>query len=215
MGLQPLSNAALGMSDDRGWDGQAPLWFYVLKEAELQHGGTRLGEVGARIVAETLVGLLAQNRDTFFRLDPSWKPVPPIAPSEGRFGVPDLLAFSYSARSSGARAWRGPSKGHHDPPGVALDAWDIFVQAAGDGARAMDMQQRAIQSHHQTLDAFNSDLSVLVREVLRVWHPAVAVSWLSHANAYLHGARPMDVFVASGSEDVLDALRQTAAGSFP
>ncbi len=94
MGLQPLSNATLGMSDDRGWNGQAPLWFYVLKEAELQHAGTRLGPVGARIVAETLVGLLAQNRDSFFRLDPGWRPVPPIAPSEGTFAVGDLLAFA-------------------------------------------------------------------------------------------------------------------------
>ncbi|MDP8986981.1 MAG: heme peroxidase family protein [Actinomycetota bacterium] len=94
MGIQPLSNADLGMSEDRGWGGQAPLWFYVLKEAELQHAGTRLGEVGGRIVAETLVGLLAENRDSFFRLDPGWRPAPPIAPAEGRFGVGDLLAFA-------------------------------------------------------------------------------------------------------------------------
>ncbi len=99
MGLKPLSNAELGLSDDSGWNNQAPLWFYVLKEAELEHAGTRLGPVGARIVAETLVGLLAQNRDSFFRLDPGWRPVPPIAPSEGTFGVGDLLAFAAATGS--------------------------------------------------------------------------------------------------------------------
>ena len=30
-----LSNATLGLSGDPGWGGEAPLWYYVLKEAEL------------------------------------------------------------------------------------------------------------------------------------------------------------------------------------
>jgi hypothetical protein len=94
MGLPALTNAELGIPDDPGWASQAPLWFYVLKEAELQHAGTRLGAVGGRIVAETLVGLLAEHRDSFLRQEPTWKPVPPIAPEDGRFGVGDLLAFA-------------------------------------------------------------------------------------------------------------------------
>ena len=54
-----LSNATLGLSSDPGWKGEAPLWFYILKEAELPpHNGERLGPVGGRIVAEVLVGLL-------------------------------------------------------------------------------------------------------------------------------------------------------------
>lgn len=36
MGVTPLSSADLGLND-AGWGGQAPLWFYILKEAELQH----------------------------------------------------------------------------------------------------------------------------------------------------------------------------------
>ncbi|MCL3882682.1 heme peroxidase family protein [Marivita sp. GX14005] len=34
-----------------------PLWFYILREAEVQTGGAHLGQLGSRIVAETLVGL--------------------------------------------------------------------------------------------------------------------------------------------------------------
>jgi hypothetical protein len=97
MGLTPISNVDLGLPPDAGWDGQAPLWFYVLKEAELQHQGVHLGDVGGRIVAETLVGLLAHNRDSFFRLDPNFTPAPPIASQPGVFGVGDLLRFAGAA----------------------------------------------------------------------------------------------------------------------
>ena len=39
-----LSNATLGLSNDPGWGGEAPLWFYILKEAELPpYNGERLG----------------------------------------------------------------------------------------------------------------------------------------------------------------------------
>ena len=57
-----LSNATLGLSNDPGWKGEAPLWFYILKEAELPpYNGKRLGPVGGRIVAEVLVGLLQRD----------------------------------------------------------------------------------------------------------------------------------------------------------
>ena len=50
----PLSDAELAP-----WGGgPAPLWFYVLKEAEVRHGGLHLGEVGGRIVGETILGVL-------------------------------------------------------------------------------------------------------------------------------------------------------------
>jgi hypothetical protein len=97
MGFTPLSNAELTIADDPGWSGQAPLWYYILKEAELQHQGTHLGDVGGRIVAEVLVGLLAENRDSFFRLDPNWKPAPPIAPQQGEFRLGHLLKFANAA----------------------------------------------------------------------------------------------------------------------
>jgi hypothetical protein len=43
-----LSNATLGLSNDSGWGGEAPLWYYILKEAELPpYNAERLGPVGA------------------------------------------------------------------------------------------------------------------------------------------------------------------------
>lgn len=98
MGVPPLSNEELGIPADPGWETQAPLWFYILKEAELQReGGHSLGQVGGRIVAETLVGLLAENKNSFFRLGPTFQPEPPIAPARGTFTMGDLLRFAGAA----------------------------------------------------------------------------------------------------------------------
>ena len=37
-----------------GMDDRTPLWFYILREADVFQDGERLGPVGARIVAETV-----------------------------------------------------------------------------------------------------------------------------------------------------------------
>jgi len=92
-----LSNAELGLSGS-GWGGEAPLWFYILKEAELPpYNGERLGPVGGRIMAETLVGLLQRDPNSYLYLDAAWKPAPPIAPATGHFGFVDLLRYAGAA----------------------------------------------------------------------------------------------------------------------
>jgi hypothetical protein len=75
MKVTPLSNAELGLKDP-GWGGKAPLWYYVLKEAELKHNGTRLGEVGGRIVAETILGILSTDKSCYLNVQPTWRPSP-------------------------------------------------------------------------------------------------------------------------------------------
>ena len=47
---------------------RTPLWFYILREAELA-GGTQLTGVGAWIVAETFVGLLLNDPDSILNND--------------------------------------------------------------------------------------------------------------------------------------------------
>ncbi len=98
MRVNVLSNATLGLSNDPGWGGEAPLWFYILKEAELSPcNGERLGPVGGRIVAESLVGLLQRDPNSYLYLDPSWKPAPPLAPATGQFTFVDLLRYAGAA----------------------------------------------------------------------------------------------------------------------
>jgi hypothetical protein len=77
----------------------APLWFYVLKEAEILAQGRQLGPVGGRIVAEVLVGLLQRDPNSYLYLSPSWKPSSPIAPRKDAKGNPifemyDLLKYA-------------------------------------------------------------------------------------------------------------------------
>jgi hypothetical protein len=55
-------------------EGRAPLWFYILKEAELQEKGHRLGDVGSRIVAETLIGLVWFDHFSYLFQAPHWNP---------------------------------------------------------------------------------------------------------------------------------------------
>jgi hypothetical protein len=74
--------------------GEAPLWFYILKEAEIVGKGRQLGPVGGRIVAEVLVGLLQRDLNSYLYLEPTWKPAPPIAPARGQFTMADLLKYA-------------------------------------------------------------------------------------------------------------------------
>ena len=46
---------------------KAPLWFYILQEANALHKGQHLGEVGSRIVAETFVALIRASRISILR----------------------------------------------------------------------------------------------------------------------------------------------------
>jgi hypothetical protein len=72
--------------------GNAPLWYYILREAELQHEGNQLGSVGGRIVAEVFVGLLATDRLSYLSVEPTWSPN--LADAQGHFGMPELIRFA-------------------------------------------------------------------------------------------------------------------------
>jgi hypothetical protein len=96
MRVTVLSNSDLKLTGS-GWGGEAPLWFYILKEAELLHGGQQLGPVGGRIMAETLVGLLQRDPNSYLYLDPSWKPQLPAEFGAANFAFSDLLKFAGAA----------------------------------------------------------------------------------------------------------------------
>jgi hypothetical protein len=95
MGVKPLSNTELGL-DDPAWRNKAPLWFYVLKEAELVNGGKCLGPVGGRIVAETILGILALDPTSYLHAPGGYVPEFPtvgdflLAAGTGRQMVPDV-----------------------------------------------------------------------------------------------------------------------------
>jgi hypothetical protein len=53
---------------------RTPLWFYVLREAQVMADGERLGPVGGRIVAEVIIGLIIGDRLSYLRQHPDWTP---------------------------------------------------------------------------------------------------------------------------------------------
>ena len=99
----PVANDSLASElADPGWNGEAPLWFYILKEAELVgdvgavdgKGMARtLGPVGGRIVAEVLLGLLDADPGSYRQVEPAWRPELPSA-QPGRFTMSDLLRLA-------------------------------------------------------------------------------------------------------------------------
>jgi hypothetical protein len=72
-GVAPLTPEQVGIAST-GWHGETPLWFYILREADVCTGGHRLGPVGGRIVAEVLVGLLDADPTSFRRSHHEWHP---------------------------------------------------------------------------------------------------------------------------------------------
>jgi hypothetical protein len=71
LGEAPLTADEVG-ARSAGWPGETPLWYYILREADVRHAGNRLGPVGARIVGEVLVGLLDLDPSSVRRAPADW-----------------------------------------------------------------------------------------------------------------------------------------------
>ncbi len=100
MGVTALTNIQLGLPDPAhpGWSGKAPLWFYILRESELQADGERLGAVGGRLVAEVILGILEADKQSYLHAKQGFVPVAPIAATRGEFRMGDLIAFAQALR---------------------------------------------------------------------------------------------------------------------
>lgn len=84
------SNLAAKFADN------TPLWYYILKEAEVLNEGTKLGPVGGRIVAEVFIGLLQGDPQSYLSVEPTWQPTPGKfgASADGQFSMVNLLRFA-------------------------------------------------------------------------------------------------------------------------
>ncbi len=72
-----------------------PLWFYILREAELNGG--KLSGVGGRIVAETFHRAIEGSRFSILR-DPTWRPS--LGRNATTFEMTDLLFFAFKGKAS-------------------------------------------------------------------------------------------------------------------
>lgn len=93
MGVQVLTPEQLAELAPFGMEKSTPLWYYILKEAEVLEQGLRMGPVGSRIVGEVFIGLLKADKDFYLTVNKNWKPTLPSA-KPGDFEITDLLTFA-------------------------------------------------------------------------------------------------------------------------
>ncbi|WP_181783438.1 peroxidase family protein [Pseudonocardia pini] len=102
LGATPLTEAELDGPGDLhqalvagGFLQATPLWYYVLKEAEVQRGGESLGQVGSTIVAATLIGQLRADPSSYLQ-DTSWSPAEGVTLLSGApiRSIADFLRFA-------------------------------------------------------------------------------------------------------------------------
>ena len=96
---QKMGETPLGVADLQelatlgvGFEHNTPLWYYVLKEAEVVADGLHLGPVGGRIVTEVFIGLLQSDAGSYLATQPNWKPTLPS--KNGDFRMTDFLTFA-------------------------------------------------------------------------------------------------------------------------
>jgi hypothetical protein len=74
---------------------RTPLWYYVLREAGAQEGGRTLGELGSRIVCETIIGQVRHDPTSYLRQQHEWTPADGVTLADGGTisSIGDLLRF--------------------------------------------------------------------------------------------------------------------------
>ena len=92
IGVEKLTPNDLRDLKPYGFDKNTPLWYYVLREAELHTDGLTLGKVGGRIVAEVLIGLIQSDPSSYLVQKPNWRPTLTAAGSS--FRMTDFLTFA-------------------------------------------------------------------------------------------------------------------------
>jgi len=105
LGITPLTPAQLQSGNTAsfndvltagGFETATPLWYYVLKEAEVLANGNSLGPVGSRIVAETIIGQLRADAQSFLNAPVDWTPEQGVLLPDGSpiVSINDLFRFA-------------------------------------------------------------------------------------------------------------------------
>jgi hypothetical protein len=72
-----------------------PLFYYILKEAQVREAGLRLGPMGGRLVAEVFIGLLQLDPGSYLNVQPNWIPtLPTHGGTPQSFRMIDFLTFA-------------------------------------------------------------------------------------------------------------------------
>jgi hypothetical protein len=92
MGIKPISNNALGLNKYADFNGESPLWFYILAESQITEKGVRLGPVGGRIIAEVFLNQLGVDPNSY--LNARRRFTPTVEHTGPEFTIGDFLTFA-------------------------------------------------------------------------------------------------------------------------
>ena len=143
----------------------------------------------------------------------------------GRSAVTGKVVASKSVTSKAGAALKTVTlKG---VPGVTIQIADragAVAAALGSKAQLASMLDVSASQPTRWIDGSESpnsenarvivDLDHVIARAGLLWKPSVIGSWLNGSNAFLDGARPIDVLRTTGSAPVIDALDQELAGGY-
>ena len=95
--LRPADRPAIAQAlDDGGFIERTPLWYYVLRESEVRANGNSLGEVGSRIVCDTIIGLIVNDPRSYLNQPGGWDPSKGVRLPNGDpiVTIADMLRFA-------------------------------------------------------------------------------------------------------------------------
>nr|WP_042177700.1 heme peroxidase family protein [Kibdelosporangium sp. MJ126-NF4]CEL12764.1 Myeloperoxidase, thyroid peroxidase, cyclooxygenase catalytic domain [Kibdelosporangium sp. MJ126-NF4]CTQ93523.1 Myeloperoxidase, thyroid peroxidase, cyclooxygenase catalytic domain [Kibdelosporangium sp. MJ126-NF4] len=76
-----------------GFESNTPLWYYILKEAQVLNDGISLAGIGGRIATEVFIGLLQLDPTSYLATQPTFRPTLPRR-NQDTFTMIDLLTFA-------------------------------------------------------------------------------------------------------------------------
>lgn len=106
LGLNELAQGAgaqlKGILHQGGFLNATPLWYYILKEAEVRENGKRLGDLGSWIVGKTFIALLRADKKSYLNHQNGygygWHPDMGVVP--GVRGIMDVFRFAGVAKGA-------------------------------------------------------------------------------------------------------------------
>jgi hypothetical protein len=104
LGITPLDKNQLAdegsqlrtILEDAGFLDRTPLWYYVLREAQVDEAGRTLSDLGSRLVCETIIGQVRHDPTSYLRSEREWTPDDGVKlPNGGAIAsINDFLRFA-------------------------------------------------------------------------------------------------------------------------
>jgi hypothetical protein len=140
----------------------------------------------------------------------------------------DVNAASATASKAAAMLASSPSKGKQNREfhelAVPQQRAGFLIQALGTQSRVADLLEVSRSQPGKWSKGEESPSPERARELIDLDHvvarvvswlgPEMTISWLNGSNAFLEGARPIDVLRARGSSEVVDAIDAEMSGAF-